>query len=141
MGEDPQAIRSQIVATREKMGQTADAIAYRTNVKARITRGVRVAEENPLGLAIGSVAVGFLAGIFIPATRVEIERLGPIADEVKHQVVETGQEALVQAREVAQDAVAGAADAAQTSGQEHLETLTRSVQESVEEVKDTASQN
>ena len=41
MGEDPQAIRAEIAATREQMGETADAIAYRTNVKARSRDRVR----------------------------------------------------------------------------------------------------
>ena len=35
MGEDTQAIRAEIAATREQMGETADAIAYRADVKAR----------------------------------------------------------------------------------------------------------
>ncbi len=35
MGEDAQAIRAEIAATREQMGETADAIAYRADVKAR----------------------------------------------------------------------------------------------------------
>src|SRR5215210_3328864 len=50
-----------------------------------------VAQENPIGLALGSVAVGFVAGMLVPSTRVEDERLGPMADEVKERAKETGQ--------------------------------------------------
>lgn len=174
MGQDAQAIREEIEATRSRMGETAEAIAYRADIKARTKerisdkvnntrsklglagsqvaaaapsatdvrqgaqKAVGIAQENPLGLAIGSVAVGFIAGLFVPITRVENERLGPIADEIKEQVMQTGQEALEHGREVAQDAVAGAADAAQQSSEEHVEALKASAQESVEQVKDAA---
>jgi len=174
MGEDTQTIRAEIAATREQMGETADAIAYRADVKARAkdrvgstiggvrdklglgvsqvsaaapsasdvregaARAAGIAQENPLGLAIGSVAVGFLVGLALPATLVENERLGPIADEVKEQAAHTGQEALGHVREVAQDAAAGAVAAAQESGQEHAEELKASAQDSVHHVRDAA---
>lgn len=176
MGEEPQAIRDEIAATRDHMGETADAIAYRVNVKARAKEGITskvegvrdslglgvsqlretapttndvrqgaaraagIAQENPLGLVIGSAAIGFLAGLVLPVSRVENERLGPIADEIKEQAVETGHEAVHHAREVAQDIVAGAAAAAQESTQEHADELKASAEESVERVKDAASQ-
>jgi ElaB/YqjD/DUF883 family membrane-anchored ribosome-binding protein len=174
MGEDTQAIRAQIAATRNQMGETADAIAYRTNVKARTrdrvnskvdivrsrlglgmsrvtdatpspddvregaVRAAGLAQENPLGLAIGSAAVGFLVGLAMPATQVENERLGPIADEVKDQVMHTGQEALGAVREIVQDGAAGAVAAVQESSQEHAEELKSSAEESVEHVRDAA---
>jgi len=174
MGEDTQAIRAEIAATREHMGETADAIAYRADVKARTkdrvnskvdrmrrglglgvsrvtaaapspddvrdgaARAAGLAQENPLGLAIGSVAVGFLVGLAMPATRVENKRLGPLADEVKDQAMHTGQEALGHVREIAQDAAAGAVAAAQESSHEHADELKSSAQDSLEHVKDAA---
>jgi hypothetical protein len=53
-----------------------------------------VVQENPLGVAVGAVAVGFLAGMVIPSTRIENEKIGPMADHVKDQVKESGQEVL-----------------------------------------------
>ena len=181
MVQDAQAIRHDIEGTRGRMGETAVAIAYRADVKARTKervagrvssartklglgasqmaavapsgadlregvadvregaeRAVGVAQENPLGLALGSVAVGFLAGLLVPATPVENERLGPIADEIKQQAIHAGHEALDHGLEVAQDAVAGAAAAAQESSEQHVEALKVSAQESVEHVKDAA---
>ena len=73
-------------------------------VKDQAQRAKSVAEENPLGLAIGAVAVGFLAGMLIPSTRVEDERIGPVADDVKERAKETGQEVLERGKEVAQEA-------------------------------------
>jgi hypothetical protein len=34
------------------------------------------AERNPFGLTVGAAAVGFVAGLLIPSTRVENERMG-----------------------------------------------------------------
>ena len=144
MGEDPDRIRAEIEQTRAEMGETVDALGYKTDVKARAKdslqdkkesvmgvdigqgaprrrrrasatppdakvkhqarRAKSVAQENPLGLAVGAVAVGFLAGMLIPSTRVEDEKLGRVADDVKDRAKETGQEALEHGKQVAQDA-------------------------------------
>jgi gas vesicle protein len=173
MGQDPNAIRQQIEETREEMGDTIDALAYKSDVKARakdnvqgkveamkekITgatetvsnaapdgdemrhqakRAVGMAQENPLGLAVGAVAVGFLAGMLIPESKVEHEKLGSMADQVKDQIRETGQEALEHGKQVAQDTVQAAKDTAQESAGEHAEDLKDSAQESVRYTKES----
>ncbi len=159
MGQDPDAIRQQIEQTRERMGDTVEAIGYKADVptrakekvsdrvqsvkesitgatstvnertpstgdvKATARKGAGMAKDNPLGLAVGSIAVGFLAGLLIPSTNVENEKLGPVADQVKEQAKETGQQALERGKEVASQV----ADTAQ----EH-------VQQAKEDVKSTA---
>ena len=159
MGEDPDRIRREIEQTRAEMGDTVDALGYKTDVKARAKDrvvGVKdrvvgatpdtgdvkdqarkakgVAQENPLGLAVGAVAVGFLAGLLIPATRVEDEKLGPVADDVKERAKETGQEALERGKQVAQDA----AQTAQESGREHAEELKTTASDQAQDVASSA---
>jgi ElaB/YqjD/DUF883 family membrane-anchored ribosome-binding protein len=75
-----------------------------SDVKQTAQHATGIAQQNPIGLAIGAVAVGFLAGLAIPSTRVENQRLGPIADDVKERAKETGQEALERGKQVAQRA-------------------------------------
>ena len=60
-------------------------------------------KQNPIGLAIGGAAVGFIAGLILPTTRIEDEKLGETSDEVMHRVKETGQEAIERGKQVAQD--------------------------------------
>jgi len=55
---------------------------------------VGVSKENPLGLAIGGAAVGLLAGLLLPSTRVEDQKLGEVSDQVMDRVKETGEDAL-----------------------------------------------
>jgi ElaB/YqjD/DUF883 family membrane-anchored ribosome-binding protein len=142
MGQDPSTIRSEIEETRERMGDTVDALAYKADVKSRAQDSVRekvdrlrgatpdagdvkgaarrgkgIAQENPLGLAIGAVAVGFIGGLLVPVSRVENEKIGPVADQVKEQAKETAQVAVEHGKEAAQEA----AQAAKQAGQEHAQ--------------------
>jgi hypothetical protein len=88
-----------------------------------VKRAAGVAQENPLGLAIGAIAVGFVAGLAIPSTRVEDEKIGPMAEDVKQKVRETGQEALERGKQVAQEAAQSAQETVQESGQQHAQEL------------------
>jgi ElaB/YqjD/DUF883 family membrane-anchored ribosome-binding protein len=108
-------LRSKIGGVGSTMSSTApDADA----VKRSAGRAVGVVQENPLGLAIGAAAFGFLAGMLAPSTRIEDERLGPVADQVKDQAKATGQEALEQGKQVAQETASVAADKAQEAVQQ-----------------------
>jgi gas vesicle protein len=164
MGEDPDMIRKDIEATRDRMGDTVDALGYKTDVKARAgdrvssvkdkivgaapsgddvkggaQQAVSIAQRNPLGLAVGAAAVGFLAGMLIPATAVENEKIGPMADQVKDQIKETGAEALEHGKAVASETAAAAAGAAketaQEQGRDHASQLQDSAQESAQDVR------
>src|SRR3954453_1869943 len=162
MGQDPDAIRQEIEGTRSQMGETVEAIGYKTDVKARAKdsvssktdavkdkvsgvmgrasdstpstddvkqgakQAVSVAQENPLGLAIGAVAVGFVAGMLIPSTSVEDEKIGPVADQLEERARETGQEALEHGKQVAQDVAESAQETVKESGQQHAQELASS---------------
>jgi ElaB/YqjD/DUF883 family membrane-anchored ribosome-binding protein len=167
MGKDPSEIREEIEQTRGEMGETVDALGHKTDVKTRTKesivakrdqmkerisgatpdadqvkhgakRAAGTAQENPIGLALGSVAVGFVAGMLLPSTRVEDEKIGPMAEEVKERVKETGQEALDRGKEVAQEAAQSAKETAQQSGEKQAEELRDSAQQKVEETKSRA---
>src|SRR3954452_18545260 len=110
MGQDPSQIREQIEHTRTDMGDTVEALGYKADVKTRAKdniadkrdrlkerirpstpdpdegkqgakRAVGVPPEAPSGLAVGSLAVCFVAGMLVPSTRVEDEKVGPMADQ------------------------------------------------------------
>ena len=137
------------------MGDTVDALGYKADVKSRtkdrisdtrdritgkvsdvapdgrqVKRAAGVAQENPLGLALGGVAVGVIAGLLVPSSRVEDEKIGPVADQVKDQIKETGQEAVERGKEVAQQA----AETAKEAGREHAEELRDSAQDRAQTV-------
>jgi hypothetical protein len=80
------------------------------DVKARARRGADLAHENPIGLAIGSVATGFLVGMLVPGSSVENDRIGPKADEVKDQVREAAAETFEQTKDAAGEVARDASD-------------------------------
>jgi Protein of unknown function (DUF3618) len=110
----------------------------RGEVKQTTRQAVGMAKENPLGLAIGAVAIGFLAGLAVPSTRVEDEKLGPVADQVKDKVKETGQEAVDRGKQVAQEVAGAAADTARSSAQAHGQGLAESARESAQDARSQA---
>ena len=175
MGEDPSRIREEIADTRARMGETVEALSYKTDVPARTRdaisdrkdavigkvtgmkdaivgqagsvggtvgdalpstddiqqtarQAVGIAQRNPLGLALGAVALGFLTGMVVPSTRMEDERLGAAADQVKNRIAETGQQALEHGKAVAQDTLESAKQTAQESGQTHAGQLAETAQ-------------
>ena len=117
-------------------GSVGDAAPSGDEVGAKAKHAVGVAQENPLGLAVGALAAGFLIGTLLPSTRAEDERMGEMSDQVKHQAVETGEEALEHGKQIAQSAASSAVDTAKQAGQEHADELRSSVQDRVEETRE-----
>jgi gas vesicle protein len=119
-------------------GTVSDKTPDAGEVKGQAKRAAGVAQENPLGLAIGGIAVGFIAGLLVPTSRLEDEKIGPIAEQVRDQVKQTGQEALEHGKEVAQQAASSAADTAKEAGREHAEELRDNTQDRVQETQQSA---
>ena len=80
------------------------------------------AERNPLGLAIGGAAVGFIAGLLIPATRAEDERMGEMSDRVVDAAKETAGEAVERGREQGQELASSLQDRAQGASESATES-------------------
>jgi Protein of unknown function (DUF3618) len=164
VGEDASTIREEIKQTRAEMGETVEAIGYKTDVKSRakgsvqdkisgvrqrITgakrtagektpsteemkegaqQAVSVAQSNPIGLAVGSLAGGFLIGMLVPSTRLEDEKIGLAATQFKEQAKETAQEAMDRGKQVAQEATSSAVETAKEQGQQQAAEMKSSVQ-------------
>jgi ElaB/YqjD/DUF883 family membrane-anchored ribosome-binding protein len=126
----------------DRVGDTGSRVSDRTpdrqEVKQKTRRAVGLAQENPLGLAVGAVALGFLAGLAVPVSRMENEKIGPLADEVKDKVRETGQEALERGKVVAQEAAQSAVQTARERGQEHGQDLAGSARQNAQDVRSEA---
>jgi hypothetical protein len=158
MGQDPSQIRQDIEQTRERMGDTVEALGHKTDVTGRAKEAISdkvgtvrskvagatpdsgemkdgarqaagMAQENPLGLGIAAVAAGFIAGLLVPSTKIENEKIGPVADQVKEKAKETGQEAIEGAKEVAGQA----AETAKEAGREKAGEVRDSAQQKASE--------
>ena len=125
ISDKKEALVSRVTGAGERV---SDATPDGQQVAQGARRAVGVAQENPLGLAVGGIAAGFLLGMLIPSTRIENERMGELADQVKDQVKETGQEALERGKTVAQEAAQSAKETVQESGQQQAQELAESAQ-------------
>jgi hypothetical protein len=176
MAQRTDELKSEIEQTRERMGETADALAYKADVPTRtkewigekkdtvvstvtgatskvsdatpdgqqVTQSVgrlkRLAERNPIGLVIGGAAVGFIAGVLTPATRIEDERIGQVADEVKATAAEVGREALDRGTDVVQEAGESAMETAKERASEQSDELAESLQDKARGLASSASE-
>ena len=74
----------------EKFAETAqqvrEKVTQQTQAAARAT--AETLESNPFGAVAGAIAIGAVAAALIPASRRELEALGPITDRVKGYVEE-----------------------------------------------------
>jgi vacuolar-type H+-ATPase subunit H len=140
--ESIMGVKDKIVGAGDSVTSTvSDRTPDAGEVKAKARRGASMAQENPLGLAIGSIAVGFIAGLLLPATRVEDEKLGEMSDSVIEKAKETGQEALEHGKQVAQETVQSAQETVKESGQEHAQQVKDSAQQSAQEATSSGTQS
>ncbi len=131
VGEKKDAVVSTVSGATSKVGDVAPDGEHVTQSMGRMKR---LAERNPLGLAIGGAAAGFIAGLLAPSTRIEDERVGPMADEVKATAADAGREALDRGKQVVQEAGATAVETAKEHGREQGEELATSLQEKAQEL-------
>lgn len=105
-----------------KAQDLSDATTSVTSSAASSTKGaLSVAVENPLGLALGALAVGFLGGLLLPISDVERQRIGPVGEQVANRAQVAVSEAVEAGKTVLSEAIAGAAESAQKRGAEILQ--------------------
>jgi Protein of unknown function (DUF3618) len=165
VGETSDEIREDIEQTRGRMGETVEAIGYKTDVKSRVkdniaekkdtvvsrvtgampdsrqvksgARKVGISKQNPLGLGIAAVAVGFVVGTLLPSTSMEDEKLGEMSDQVGEKAREAGQEALDRGKEVAREAVGSAKETVDEKTSDAAQEMASSLRDKAQEVGST----
>jgi gas vesicle protein len=127
-------------AVRDKVSGVKDAVTGTASRAVpsgeKIGRIKDTAERNPLGLVVGGAALGFVAGLLIPSTRMENERIGEVSDRVVDAAKETASEAVESGKQVVQEA----AQTAKESGREHGKELASNLQERAQESTGSGSQ-
>jgi ElaB/YqjD/DUF883 family membrane-anchored ribosome-binding protein len=142
-----QTVKEKLVGARDSVADTAgtattrvgDATPDREQIAQQARRAKGLAQENPLGLAIGSIAVGFIAGLLVPATRFEDEKLGEASDQVIERAKQTGQEALEHGKQVAQETAQSAQETFKDSAQQHGQQVQQTAQENAQQAAGSVS--
>jgi gas vesicle protein len=115
----------------------ADALVSRvTGVvpdKQQVVQGadrVGISRHSPVSLVVTGGAVGLLVGLLVPSTRIEDERVGDMADQLKQTARETGSEVVQRGKHVVGEAATAASESASQQQQELTESLQDNVKQS-----------
>jgi gas vesicle protein len=123
--EKKDAVTSKVRGAKETVASAARAVVP-SKQSLRAVKGT--AERNPVGLVVGGVAVGFVAGLLLPSTKVEDEQMGDVATKLKETAKEAGQDALDRGKAVAQSAMETAKEEGGQQGRELAAELKERVQ-------------
>jgi hypothetical protein len=124
--EKKEAVKLKFTGAKDTM---TGVVPDRRAMQRGVTHVRDTAESNPLGLALGGLAVGFVVGTLLPQTRVENERMGEMSDRLIDAAKDTASEVVDRGKQVAHEAVGAAVDTAKESGREQGEELTSTLQE------------
>jgi Protein of unknown function (DUF3618) len=122
-----QAVKDKVTGVKDAVTGTASRAVPSGEKMGRVKD---TAERNPLGLAVGAAALGFVAGLLIPSTRAENERMGVMSDRVVDAAKETASDAVERGKQVAQEAAETAKESGKAQGQELASNLQERAQES-----------
>ena len=124
--EKKQAVKDKVTGAKDAITGTA---SHALPSGQQVGRVKDTAVRNPIGLAVGGAALGFVAGLLIPSTRVENERMGEMSDRLVDAAKETASDAVERGKQVAQEA----AETVKEGGREQGQALASNLQERVEE--------
>jgi ElaB/YqjD/DUF883 family membrane-anchored ribosome-binding protein len=79
--------------------------------------------ENPIGMLLAGLAVGFLIGLALPVTRFEAERIGPITDDVKDRMRRARSEVMRRGGDVIKETIEASREAAVNSLREQTREM------------------
>jgi tryptophan synthase beta subunit len=99
-------------------GRIGDATPSTQDVKAKAQHAASAAGDHPIALAAGAAAVGLAAGLALPETEIERQKLAPAAQDARQQAQAKAQDTIAQVKSAAQDAAGSTVDAVRQKGQE-----------------------
>ncbi len=121
-----QGARDKIGSARDKLSSARDTVQGSvSDMKTNVTNNIGNLNpmENPIGMLLGGLAVGFLIGLALPVTRFESERIGPITEDMKGRVRQAGTEVMRRGGEVIKDTIEASKEAATNSLREQAKEM------------------
>lgn len=90
------------------MRGAANALPSRDDAAEGLRSMSSLAARNPLGIAIGAVAVGFLVGLLLPVSDIERERVGQLGEKMTDQAKAAASSAIDQGKAAVTQAIGDA---------------------------------
>lgn len=109
-------------ALKDKMpgsvGDLADKTPSKEDVKHKAQGAAQTAKQHPAAIAGGAAIAGLAAGLALPETELEREKLKPHAQQARADATQRVQETVQQVKSGAQDAAASVTDAVKQQAQQ-----------------------
>ena len=86
------------VTTRARASVDRAVTQARAGVREGVGKVAQSTQRNPIGTALGALSVGFVAGLLIPSSQAEQDKLAPVADGIRDTVA-TGTETVAEVKE------------------------------------------
>ena len=116
---DADAIKSKLPGgVADAAVRIGDATPSKDDIKRKTQDVAGSASEHPVAVVAGAAAAGLVAGLALPKTDLEREKLAPAAHNVRAEVQGSVQEAVEQAKSAAQDVASNVAEAVKEKGQQ-----------------------
>lgn len=119
VGEKIDALKSKVPGVGDAAASIGDATPSKDDIKGKVRSAAEAANDHPVAVTVGAAAAGLVAGLALPETDLEREKIGPAAQSAREQIQTGAQEAVQHAKQVARDAATSAAEAVKQAGQEH----------------------
>ncbi|HZT11952.1 MAG TPA: hypothetical protein VFA29_04085 [Candidatus Baltobacteraceae bacterium] len=112
LGDMRDRVGDGVEGMRDRVSDVRDSLQERMQGMAR---NIPLRGDNPIGMLLAGMAIGFLVGLLLPVTQFENERLGPVADEMKDRVRQARSEVVRRGGEVIKETIEAARETATTS--------------------------
>ena len=113
------SVKETVANATGKAGDLTGKLRSPGEIRRMARRGAGIAIKNPLGMALGMLAVGFLAGLAAPVSRYERATVGPLREGLLNKAQTIGSDALEHGKAVLQETAQSALQTAQRLAQHH----------------------
>lgn len=138
VGEQVDALRSKLPdGVGDAAGRIGAAAPSKDDVKEKAQAAAGLAHDHPIAVAAGAAAAGLAAGLALPETKLEREKLAPAAQNAREQAQARVQQTVEQVKSAAQDAVGSTVDAVRQKGQEQGGKLGEVVEKTADKAEET----
>jgi ElaB/YqjD/DUF883 family membrane-anchored ribosome-binding protein len=120
----------------EAASRAGDKMPSSDDVKAKAQEAAATAGEHPIAMAAGAAAAGLVAGLALPETDLERQKLAPAAQDARAQAQAAARDAVQQAKAVAKDVASSAAEAVKQAGQQHGGKLGEAAEKAADKTQD-----
>ena len=138
VGEKVDALKSKLPdGIGDAAGRVGDAAPSKEDVKEKAQAAAGLAHDHPIAVAAGAAAAGLAAGLALPETRLEREKLAPAAQNAREQAQARAQQTVEQVKKAAQDAAGSTVEAVRQKGQQQGGKLGEMVEKTADKVDET----